>query len=93
MSKDAMIKLSQTLLRRNTWFVALFQACLVFISLVLAWLLRFDFSLPYRHLMLTAAPILIVVRLAAIARFGLLHGWWRLPRHAGRCQTAKAHLP
>ncbi len=61
----------------RTWLVAIFQALLVFSALVFAWFLRFDFSLPYRSLLFTAAPILIVIRLAAIGRFGLFHGWWR----------------
>jgi FlaA1/EpsC-like NDP-sugar epimerase len=65
------------LLQYRTWLVAVFQAILICSSLVLAWLLRFDFSLPYRVLLFSAAPVLIVIRLAAIARFGLLHGWWR----------------
>ena len=65
------------LLQYRTWLIAFFQALLIFTSLVLAWLLRFDFSLPYRALLLTAAPLLIVIRLVAIGRFGLLHGWWR----------------
>jgi FlaA1/EpsC-like NDP-sugar epimerase len=57
--------------------IALFQAFLIFTGLVLAWLLRFDFSLPYRVLLLSSAPLLITIRLLAIGRFGLLHGWWR----------------
>jgi FlaA1/EpsC-like NDP-sugar epimerase len=65
------------LLQYRTWLIVFFQALLIFTSLVLAWLLRFDFSLPYRALLLSAAPLLIVIRLAAIGRFGLLHGWWR----------------
>ena len=65
------------LLQYRTWLIAFFQAFLIFAALVLAWLLRFDFSLPYRALLLSAAPLLIVIRLAAIGRFGLLHGWWR----------------
>ena len=65
------------LLQYRTWWVALFQALLIFTSLVLAWLLRFDFSLPYRVLLFSAAPLLIAVRLAAFGRFRLLHGWWR----------------
>ena len=65
------------LLQYRTWLIAFFQAFLIFTSLVLAWLLRFDFSLPYRALLLSAAPLLIVIRLVAIGRFGLLHGWWR----------------
>jgi FlaA1/EpsC-like NDP-sugar epimerase len=65
------------LLSHRTWWIALSQVILVFTSLVLAWLLRFDFSLPNRTLLLSAAPLLIAIRLVAIARFGLLHGWWR----------------
>src|SRR5271166_2899777 len=65
------------LLSYRTWWIALSQVILVFTSLVLAWLLRFDFSLPNRALLFSAVPLLIAIRLAAIARFGLLHGWWR----------------
>jgi FlaA1/EpsC-like NDP-sugar epimerase len=65
------------LLQNRTWLVAFFQALLIFASLVLAWLLRFDFCLPYCPLLFSAAPLLIAIRLAAIRRFGLLHGWWR----------------
>jgi len=64
-------------LKRRSWFIALFQALLVLVSLILAWLLRFDFSLPDRFLLFSAAAVLIVIRVAAIGRFGLLHGWWR----------------
>ncbi len=72
-----MIRFAQTLLRRNIWFVAIFQAALIAFSLVFSWLLRFDFTLPYRYLLLLALPILILLRLLTIARFNLLHGWWR----------------
>jgi FlaA1/EpsC-like NDP-sugar epimerase len=71
------IHLAKALLRKNSWFVGAFQALLITISLILAWLLRFDFTLPDRRLLFSVIPILILVRLAAIARFGLLHGWWR----------------
>ncbi len=67
----------QFLIRYRSWLNAAFQAGLIFLSLLLAWLLRFDFSLPDRLLLFSAAPILIVIRLAPIAYFGLLHGWWR----------------
>jgi FlaA1/EpsC-like NDP-sugar epimerase len=53
------------------------QAVLIFCSLYTAWLLRFDLSLPYRTLLFSAAPILIVIRLAVMAFFKLFHGWWR----------------
>jgi FlaA1/EpsC-like NDP-sugar epimerase len=57
--------------------VAIFQAGLIAFSLLLAWLLRFDYSLPDRRSLLLALAILIPIRLAAIWRFGLLHGWWK----------------
>src|SRR5208283_5970412 len=65
------------LLHYRTWVIAIFQAVLIFTSLVLAWLLRFDFALPDRALLFSAAPLLIAIRLAAIGGFGLFHGWWR----------------
>ena len=77
MSLSSSKEFSRVLLRRSVWFIALLQACLIFCSLLMAWLLRFDFSLPYRTLLFAAAPILICVRLAAIGVFGLFHGWWR----------------
>lgn len=72
-----MIRLAQALLRRNAWVAGVFQACLVLFSLVLAWLLRFDFTIPERRLLLISAPILVFLRLIFMARFRLLHGWWR----------------
>lgn len=63
-------------MRRRTWFISLFQAALVFVSLVLAWLLRFDFTLPYRDVLLATAPILILIRLGALRLFNLHRGWW-----------------
>ena len=69
--------LRSIVLQNRTWLVACFQALLIFASLVLAWFLRFDFSLPDRVLLFSAAPLLIAIRLAAIGKFGLLHGWWR----------------
>jgi FlaA1/EpsC-like NDP-sugar epimerase len=71
------IVLARTLLRKNAWFVGAFQAVVIFFSLILAWFLRFDFTLPDRRLLFTGACLLIVIRMSAIAAFGLLHGWWR----------------
>jgi FlaA1/EpsC-like NDP-sugar epimerase len=71
------IKLARTLLRKNSWFVGTFQAVLIFVSLVLAWFLKFDFTLPDRQMLFRAAYLLILIRMLMIAAFGLLHGWWR----------------
>ena len=64
------------LFENRPWFIAFFQALLVLSSLVLAWLLRFDFSLPFRHLLMWTAPILIAVRLSSLRLFNLHRGWW-----------------
>src|SRR6266851_1741847 len=70
-------KMPQLLLRYRPWFIAVFQAWLIICSLVLAWLLRFDFTLPYRSVLALSIPILLLTRLGAMAYFGLLRGWWR----------------
>lgn len=71
------INLAKTLLRKNSWFVGAFQAMLIFVSLILAWFLKFDFTLPQRQMLFSAAFLLVLIRMIMIARFGLLHGWWR----------------
>jgi len=70
-------KWSRLILRYRSCFIALFQGLVIFCALILAWLLRFNFQLPDRLLLFAAAPVLIAIRLCGIARFGLLHGWWR----------------
>jgi FlaA1/EpsC-like NDP-sugar epimerase len=72
-----MIKYAQKFLRTHSWFVAIFQAFLICFSLVFAWLLRFDYSLPDRRSLMLALGIVVPIRLTAIWRFGLLHGWWK----------------
>ncbi len=68
---------AQLVLERRIWVSAIVQGFFISCSLVLAWMLRFDFTLPQRHILLLALPVLVAVRLAAIARCNLLHGWWR----------------
>lgn len=81
--------LAQTLLRNNSWFVGAFQAVMIFVSLVLAWFLIFDCTLPERRILLTAAAVLVALRVVAIARFGLLHGWWRYTGISDAVDVAK----
>jgi FlaA1/EpsC-like NDP-sugar epimerase len=85
-----MIKYAQSILRKHSWFVAIFQAALICFSLVLAWLLRFDYGLPDRIVLIRVAPILVVIRLIAIWRFGLLHGWWKYTGASDVLDVAKA---
>ena len=68
--------ISDVMISRRYWFVAFFQILLSFGGLISAWLLRFDFSLPYRNVLFASAPILILIRLATLRLFNLHRGWW-----------------
>ncbi len=63
--------------RKRTWVVAVLQSLLIVASLITAWLLRFEFSLPHADLLLAAAPVLLAVRVLAMWRYNLFHGYWR----------------
>jgi len=86
------IQLARTLLSKNSWFVGAFQAGLIFVSLTLAWFLTFDFTLPHRRLLLASICLLIAIRMAAIAGFGLLHGWWRYTGLSDTLDVVKSSL-
>jgi len=70
-------KFPHLLLRYRPWFIAIFQAWLVSCSLVFAWMLRFDFTLPDRGILFTTLPMLVLLRIAAMGHFGLFRGWWK----------------
>ena len=65
------------LLRLRFWFILAFDTILLGASLIGAWLLRFEFTLPHRDILFAALPILVLMRLAALGRFKLLRGYWR----------------
>jgi len=71
------IHLAKTLLRRHSWFVAAFQSVLILLSFTFSWFLSFNLTIPRHSLYVGSVCLLIVVRIAMIANFGLLHGWWR----------------
>ena len=77
MLRNRFVKFAQIAVHNRTWLTTTVQACLVVAALLIAWMLRFDFSLPQKQTLYIVAPILVVVRIAAIWRFGLLRGWWR----------------
>ena len=68
---------TRMVLKFRVWLIGFVQASLIFSALVIAWLLRFNFYLPDRALLFSAVPVLIAIRLGALARCGLFHGWWR----------------
>jgi FlaA1/EpsC-like NDP-sugar epimerase len=78
MIREYLIRLPQFLFNRRPFFIYTFQALLVVASFLVAWLLRFDFSLPYRRVLLTSCLLLVVLRLISLRLFDLNHGWWHL---------------
>lgn len=70
--------------------ILLVQLLLIVSSATAAWLLRFDFSFPERGVLFSALPVLIVLRLLAMARFQLFHGYWRYTGVSDASDIAKA---
>jgi len=83
---------SSVLLHCRSLSVLVSQIGLVLCSLVCAWLLRFEFRLPDPSLLWTAAPILVIVRLAVMPFFNLMHGWWRYTGISDALDVGKAIL-
>ncbi len=77
MIRNLLIRFPRVAFPRRPLLIYFFQAMLVSSSLLLAWLLRFDFSLPYPRLLLASGLLLVVTRLAALSFFKLNHGWWQ----------------
>ena len=65
------------LLKKNIWMIVALQALLVLASLVTAWALRFEFSLPQAELLVVATPLLLLFRLLTMRSYNLFHGYWR----------------
>ena len=65
------------LANRRSWAIVLLQIVLIACSLSLSWLLRFEFRLPYLNVLIWSCPVLVLMRIAAMARFHLFHGYWR----------------
>ena len=76
MIRTYLVRSPQILFNRRPVFIYAFHLALVAASLVLGWLLRFDFSLPYRRVLLSSGLLLVVVRLITLRLFNLNHGWW-----------------
>ncbi len=82
--------LPQLFIHRRPVVIYIFQATLVTWALVLGWLLRFDFSLPYRRVLLTSTLLLVTVRLLTLRLFKLNHGWWHFASVSDALNILKA---
>jgi len=88
--REYLLRLPQLLFNKRPVFIYIFQTMLVFTSLVLGWLLRFDFSLPYRPVLLTSGLLLVVIRLITLRLFNLNHGWWHFASVSDAINIMKA---
>ncbi len=70
--------------------ILLIHIVLVFVAAITAWILRFEFRFPRYEVLLAAVPILVLYRLAAMARFELLHGYWRYTSLHDATEMSKA---
>ena len=77
-------------IKQRSAIIVLLHAVLVAISLMLSWFLRFEFQWVNVALVVSVAPVLILYRLAAMHRFGLLHGYWRHTGTHDEWEMAKA---
>jgi FlaA1/EpsC-like NDP-sugar epimerase len=64
-------------LEHRTPLIVCLNILLVVCSFLAAWALRLEFHLPPRPLLLVTVSVLLMMRLASMSRFNLLHGWWR----------------
>jgi len=85
-----LIRLPQVVFHHRPVFISIVQAMLVIGSFVVAWLLRFDFSLPYRPILLTSGLLLVVIRLITLRLFRLNHGWWHFASVSDALNILKA---
>jgi len=74
------------------WAIFLLELILIVLSGTVAWLLRFDFTFPQPVLFLRAMPLLLLLRMAAMARFHLFHGYWRYSGISDAVDVIKAIL-
>jgi len=85
-----LVRLPQVLFRRRPVFISVVQLLLVTGSVIAAWLLRFDFSLPYRPILLSSGLLLLVIRLITLRLFNLNHGWWHFASVSDAVNILKA---
>jgi FlaA1/EpsC-like NDP-sugar epimerase len=78
--------------KQRPWAIFLLELFLIVLSGTVAWLLRFDFTFPQPALFLRALPLLILLRMAAMARFHLFHGYWRYSGISDAVDVIKAVL-
>jgi FlaA1/EpsC-like NDP-sugar epimerase len=72
------------------YVVVLVNAVLICAAVIAAWALRYEFHLRHAHVLLSVIPLLVLYRLGAMGRFGLLHGYWRHTSVSDAMEMGKA---
>lgn len=78
------------MLSRQYWTMFMTQSVTVCVALLLAWLLRYEFSLPQFPLLLMAVPILAAIRWFALSCYSRTHDHWRYTSLADLKDLSKA---
>lgn len=90
MLRKYLLQLPRVLFDRRPWFIQIFQAVLIFAALVFAWLLRFDFTLPHRQMLLASGVLWVMVQLISLRLFNLHRGWWHFASVSDALNILKA---
>ena len=69
------------LMKQRSYVIISLQAVLIVLSVTFAWLLRFDFHFQQKAILLSALPVLIVLRLAALSRLESVSWLLAIHRH------------
>ncbi len=79
---------------KRFWLILTFKLFLIIFSLLLAFLLRFDFTLfpADWHLFTQLLAPLVVIKLMVFWKMGLNHGWWRYVSIADVIDLLKANV-
>ena len=88
------MKISPELLQQRQWWIALSQMLMVALSLLLAFLLRFEFSIPEheRAAVVAALPIAVAAKSLVFWGFGLFRGWWQFATIADLARIGLANV-
>jgi FlaA1/EpsC-like NDP-sugar epimerase len=88
------MKLAKAIREKRFWFILPFEIGLISLSLLLAFLLRFDMQMSRGNLEIYLEILLplLMVKLAVFSIMGLNHGWWRYVSLADVIDIFKANV-
>jgi len=86
--------LLENLIKKRIWLIAIIQVTIICVSLVLAFLFRFDMRIPgqYWQVLLALFPALLAIKLLVFWRMGQFTGWWRYVSMADLITLFKANV-